>query len=612
MVRLREVELVKGRKRRRTVLRGVAASPGQAMGPIYLLVSQEFHVPRRRVPPQAVASEIRRFRGALRLAREEISAVRARLGTNPEDPADQILASHLMIFQDRELMREIAAAIKVERMNAAHAVRRVLVAKTHYLESLPSEVFRTRAADIRDVERRLLGQLLGAESSAGAQIPEGAIVVATEILPSDMAALDPERVAAFVIERGTLASHVTIMARSRGVPAVVGIADIQEVLPENETAIVDGERGFVVVAPSRQDIDAHRASQDRADRLSARLYERKESPGETRDGKRIPVRANIERPGDAAIARAGGAEGVGLFRTEFLFMGAAGFAREVVQQEVYRQVVETFPEHPVTLRTLDLGGDKTASLMGLPREDNPFLGLRGIRFCLEHPEILLVQIRAILRASVGGKAQILLPMISTVSELRRARELVRRAAAELVAAGQETPAEIPVGVMIEVPSAALMSDALARDADFFSIGSNDLTQYILAADRGNEQVASLYNWLDPAVLRAIHHTVRGAGAGGIPVASCGEMSSETLGMLLLVGLGVDELSVAPGQVRRVRALLGGVRASELAKLAERCLAADDIDQVLRVIRETLAPDPQFEFEERDGRWLCHWCLAETE
>ena len=598
--------MAKRRKAKRTVLRGIGASQGVAIGQARLLGTQEYEVPTRRVSPRGIGAEIRRFRDSLSRARAGIQALQSRLGDEAEDDAAQIMASQLMMLQDRELVREIVTAIKTERMNAPHAVRSVLRAKASYLQSSPSELFRARAADIRDLEHRLLGHLLGADASVLARLEPGSIVVASELTPSDTAALDPERVVAFVTEHGTLASHVTILARSRGVPAVIAVPEAPTRIPEGEEIIVDGERGIVVVGPTRPDRAQVEEVLSRARRIGRILDDREEHPGETLDGRSVAVEVNLDRSEVASVARRLGADGIGLFRTEFTFIGADGFPDEDHQVEIYRKLFEAFGERPVTIRTLDLGGDKYSTLMGVSREDNPFLGLRGIRYSLEHPEVFQVQIRAALRAADRGRLRLLLPMICSVDELRRAREEIERAVDALLSEGITLGEKPTVGVMIEVPSAVAISDMLAREADFFSIGSNDLTQYLLAVDRGNERIAHLYDSLNPAVLRAVDQTVRSAHAAGIPVGSCGEMSGDILGALLLVGSGVDALSVAPHLVRLIKEILLRVRASDLEALAAGCRDVAGRTELVERIRAGLRAYPEFTIEEQGGRLLCRW------
>jgi phosphotransferase system enzyme I (PtsI) len=592
-------------KEKRVVLRGLGASPGQALGPAFVIASAESRVPAHPVAEERLEAEIRELHGALRAAREEIRALRDGFGGSTEDPAHQILGSHLMILQDRELIDEVVAAIRRERMNAAYIVQQTFQAKARYLESLPSELFRARAADIRDVQGRLLGHLLGCAGASLNRVPAGSVVVANEIAPSEAAGLDRGRVAALVVRHGTLTSHVTIMARSRGVPAVVALGEGFEGIHAGNRLLVDGTLGRVVVAPGEADLAEHERALDREQRVGALLAAFVRRPGMTRDGRSVPVLANLDRPEDVNAALAAGAEGIGLYRTETLFLEAGGLPREEAQAAAYRSVIDAFAGRTVTIRTLDLGGDKYTALMGIPREENPFLGLRGIRFCLEHPEIFLTQVRAVLRHA-GPGVRLLLPMIGGPEQLRAARRLIERAAGELRAEGLDVPERPPVGVMIEVPSAVLTSDILAREADYFSLGTNDLIQYCLAVDRGNARIAQLYDPLDPAVLRAVDLTVRHAHAAGIRVGSCGEMSGQLPGGLLLVGLGVDELSVTPSQVPRVRALLAHVEAEPLARLARRCLESGGPDEVRQILREALGKDPQFHLEERDGHLLFHW------
>jgi phosphoenolpyruvate-protein phosphotransferase (PTS system enzyme I) len=594
------------RRGKRRVLQALGAAPGQAIGAAHRLVAKEIRVPRLEIPATAAGAEIRRFRGALRTSRAEIEQLRAHLDRGSGDPGSQILDSHLMILQDRELMREIVQAIKAERLTAAYVAHRAFLAKAHYLESLSSEVFRARAADIRDLCDRLLGHLLGDVGEAGLHVPEGAVLIASEIAPSQIAALDPSRIAALITQQGTLVSHVTIMARSRGVPAVVGIGEAIEEIAEGDTVLVDGARGVVIVTPNRADRARYEQWRDGEARLGRLLAGSRERPAETRDGKRIPVLANIDRPEDAAGALQAGAEGIGLFRTEFFFMDAAAFPDEATQVAAYRGVVRALGGRPVTIRTLDVGGDKQAALMGIQPEANPYLGLRGVRFCLAHRDIFATQLRALARAAAEGPLRVLVPMVGGLEQWRATRSLFSEVAATLPSEAGRAARSIALGPMIELPAAMLMADRLAQESDFFSIGSNDLIQYTLAVDRGNNRIAHLYDALDPSVLRAIDLIVRQAQPAGIPVGSCGEMSGELPDLLLLVGLGVDELSVSGSRVPRVKAILSQVSAGELTNMARRCLDAGSTADVRRLVVEGLRTYPQFKLEEEAGRLRCRW------
>ncbi len=590
-------------KRRR--LKGLGASSGSALGRAHLLAVRESSVAPRAVAKECLAAEVRRFRLALREAAEELRALRSRVEGAAGDPGAQILDSHLLILQDRDLVQEIVATIKDEQVDAAYAAQRAFLDKAEYFDSLASELFRARAADVRDVLRRVLARLDGETASQIVHAPQGSILVAREITPSETLSLGPEGLAGIVTEQGTLASHVTILARSRGVPAVIGVADALGRIAAGEPLLIDGDRGLVICSPDAEDIRRYERTRERDRRVADLIARLRREPGGTLDGRRLAVLANLERPEDAAAALRAGAEGVGLFRTEFLFMNGNSPGEEV-QLAVYREVARVFANAPVTIRTLDLGGDKQSELLSTGPEENPFLGLRGIRFCLGHPEVFLAQLRAILRAAGSGSVRFLLPMISNLSELRETRAMIARTAEQLRNEGHAIPARVPVGVMIEVPSAVWMSDHLAREADYFSIGSNDLVQYCLAVDRGNALVAHLYDPLDPAVLRAIAQTADHAHAAGIPVASCGEMSGEIPGMLLLAGLGIDELSVSPFLIGRVKGVLAGVDSNVLSRVARLCLKATVVDDVRTILREELRIYPQFHFEERDGQFACFW------
>ncbi len=597
---------VKGRRGgQRRVLKGLGASAGLAMGPAKVLHFSRGELPRRSLSPEEVPGEIRRLRRAFREARREVALLRERLAAGPNDPSDQILASHVMILQDRELIREIAAAVKAERADAASTTQRVLRAKARYLESLPSEYFSSRAADIRDVEGRLLAHLAGPSGPPLSQVPEGAVLVASELGPAETASLEPGRLAALVTKRGTLTSHVTILARSRGLPAVVAVGDALDEIEDGTLLLVDGDRGIVVAAPNEADLEDFKRRLGNQEHLVQALAAHKARPGVTADGRRIPVLANLGRPEDARAALEAGAEGVGLFRTEFLFLESPSLPDEDTQAQAYAEVARAFGHRPVVIRTLDLGGDKMPALMGVQREANPFLGLRGIRFCLEHEEVFLVQLRAILRASLSGRIKILLPMVGCLDQVRRTREMLQRARDELAKRDIRVP-EIELGVMIEVPSAVALSDQLAQETDFFSIGSNDLTQYYLAVDRDNGAISDLYDPLHPGVLRPVAEAIRSAHDAGIQVASCGEVSGDLMGVLALVGLGIDELSVVPRLLPQVKAILASIPAGDLEGLAQQYLRATDGAAVRRVLTDFLADNRHFEVRQEEGELRCRW------
>ncbi len=570
---------------------GIAASPGVGVGPIFRYEHEELAVRDTTVPEGAVEREIERFHAALAASHADLSSIRDRIARELSEAEAEIYEAHLMILDDPELKRAVERRIRRERRNAAWAFRTHMAGVATRLNSVEAEHLRRKSADILDVERRVLRHLLGEHRTP--QTPDQAcVLVAHDIAPSDVALLDRDRVVGFVTEVGSRSSHCAIVARGRGIPAVVSCRGILQQARNGAIGAVDGFLGTVELDPDEETVTFFAARRRRIEEEDRSLLTIQAEPAVTLDGHRMELGANIELPGEVDRALSVGADGVGLFRTEFFYLNRLQLPSEEEQYQAYRDVLERMNPRPVILRTMDLGGDKVASYLGAVHENNPFLGRRGIRFALEFPDVFRAQLRAIYRASVHGKARMMFPMVSNRDELRRAIELCGAARAELRRAGVPHDPDLEIGLMIETPSAVWMADVLARDASFFSIGTNDLTQYTLAMDRDNERLAHLYEPLDPAVLRSIRHTIETGHAAGHWVGVCGEMAGDPKNAILLLGMGVDELSMACFDLPRVKSAIRSVRFDAAQAMAREALEQPTADEVKRVLHryvDTLLP-----------------------
>ena len=564
---------VKSRRRvgapKELVRRGVGVSPGLASG-LALVVRPEILAPDDRVISEdEVESEVERFLYAVRRSRDEIAALRECLLGEVDDPGVRVLEAHLLILEDKSLLQGVRESIENERRSAAGALFEVLSRYIQTLEQASTEYFRGRSADLRDVQTRLLRHLNGGRRER-TSIPEGAIVVAADVSPSEAAAFDPERIGGIVVDHGGATSHAAILARARGIPAVVGLRDLSRKVETGDLLLVDGGSGQVIVDPTPETRSVFLGKMTKAVRVTQRLVATAAEPAVTEDGTTVSVCANIETRAELPTLERLGCDGIGLFRTEYFFLERNELPHEEEQYESYLHVVSALAPRPVTLRVLDVGGDKFAAFFGLTRSENPFLGVRGIRFLLDHPEILRTQVRAVLRAAVHGNVRLLLPMISSVEEMREVNRIVDEEQVRLRKQGLDVP-PVPRGAMVETPAAVLLLDLLAAEADFFSIGSNDLIQYTLAVDRGNENVAHLYDPYHPAILRALRDIVVAADRADRPVTCCGEMSGDLYGVSILLGLGCLHLSVSPAQLPRIKDLVRRSRLTDLARMMERAL-----------------------------------------
>ena len=569
-----------------SVLHGLAAAPGLAIGPALVYRPPEpIATPtERRVAAQV---ELARLTDAIQQADSAIAHHEVVLTQANRLDEAEIFAAHRMLLADPALQQQAEAFISANELTAAEAIMHAAEIQAKELEELGDEYLSARAIDLRDVARQVQRVLTG-EQALGERLTAPAVVVAHDLGPSDLMSVPRDYLLGFALAAGGLTAHSSILARGLGIPALVGIGhDLLEQVRDGMMLAVDSKHSVLVLEPDADeqaqlhDRIATAAAHEQELRAAARL------PTVTRDGQEIMLVANASTAAEARAAHEWGAAGVGLLRTELLFLERSDLPGEEEQLALYRAVAAELPGTPITVRTLDVGGDKHLPAFPLPKEDNPFLGWRGIRIGLSRPEILLPQLRALLRAAAEADIRVMLPMVSSVAELRQARILLAQAQAELAAQGLPHATNLQLGVMIEVPAAALNAAALAREADFFSIGTNDLTQYTMACDRGNSRVANLYQPLDPAVLRLIELTCTAAHAHGRHVAVCGELGGDPLATPLLIGLGVDELSCAPPALPYVRAAIRTTDAAAARALAAQALAAPDADSVRTLLSGAL-------------------------
>ncbi len=562
---------------RRTVFRGSPTARGIAIGPVYRLGTPLDLKALDYAPNADPAREQRDLLDALHEARGELDHTRDDMESRFGPDFAAVFHTHIQILEDKGFVAKLAAEVQ-QTGNALLALRNVLGAYRRTFEGIEDPYFRDRADDVEDVGRRVMERLLGVRHHLD-PMPEGSIVVADYILPGHFARLDVEKVAAIVSEHGGPASHGAIFARTLEIPAVTGVVGIQAAVRPGEIAIVDGGDGQIHLSPDEHLIAEYRRAQQRYTVATQHLDAMRERPGETRDGHRISLTANVGLVSDLRLIEQHGADGIGLFRTELLVLAHRGFPEEEEQAQLYEHVARSLAPRPVTIRTLDVGGDKDLPGLTDRNEENPQLGCRSIRLSLEHEGVFRAQLRAVLRASASGNVRLLLPMISALSELRTAKRLVEESKEDLERAGIAFQRALPIGIMIEVPSAALIAEALARECDFFSIGTNDLTQYTLAVDRGNERVSHLYDPLHPAVLALIDRSVRAAANAGIPISLCGEMASNPLAVPLLIGLGIEELSCAPSAVPVVKEIVHALDYGDAAADARRARLAGTAAEV---------------------------------
>lgn len=573
------------RERREKRWHGLAVSEGAVAGRVLRFHSTGARRSIFRLTLEAadVTREIRRWRAAGRLARRQLLAIKARAEKELGAEQSYIFDAHLLILEDRKLLEAVETHIEGEHVNAEWALKVVSDRLLDVYAKIKDDYLRERGSDVEDVVERLLSALSGERARQRPHLTEDAVIVAEELLPSSVAELDFEHIRAILTDAGGWTSHTAIIARGLGIPAIVGLRDLYRQARTGDEIIVDAQRGEVILHPTQRSAHAYGAAQDEEPPPLAPIVTGSHEPLLTTDGAEVFLRANLELPAEYEGIHRFGARGVGLFRTEFMLAQRESMPLEEEQYQAYVRVAELGGTDGATLRLFDLGGDKGAPLLSEP-ERNPALGLRGIRFCLHHDELFRTQVRAVLRAAARGRVSAVVPMVSDVTDMRRARAVFDEERARLTANGVGV-GPVRLGAMIEVPSAVIMAAELAREVEFFSLGTNDLVQYLLAVDRDNDQVSHWFRSLHPSVMQSIEKTIAAAGAASIPVVVCGEMAASPAYALLLIGLGARELSMAAAAIPRVRRMVEGIAESEAALIAKECLrqaTADDVEELVRV------------------------------
>ncbi len=580
-------------------LKGIGVSPGVVIGKVKLLHADEIDVPRTEIEESYIPNEIARFEDALTKTRAELLGIRKKISSEMGREHSDIFNAHLLILEDRTLIEDVIAQIKAEKVATDYAFSVVLQRYLHAFQQIDDEYLRERVSDIHDIGRRVLHHLTSRQRETLSNLSEQVVVVSHDLSPSDTATMDRKNVIGFATDIGGPTSHTAIMARSMEIPAVVGLQNISKEVKSGDKLIIDGTHGLLIINPDQTTIEKYLSEGKKFVAYILELEKLRHLKAETKDGHRVELAANIEFPDEIASVISHGAEAIGLYRTEYFYMNRVDLPEEEEQFQAYKMVVDQMSPRSVIVRTLDLGGDKFLSSLDLSNEMNPFLGWRAIRFCLTRVDIFKKQLRAILRASHFGDLKVMYPMISNLEELRRANELLQECKEELLKEGIEFDEDIKVGAMIEIPSAALISDSLAKEVDFFSIGTNDLIQYALAVDRVNEKIAYLYQPTHPAILKLIQQTIESAHKNNIWVGACGEMGGDPISSLLLLGMKVDELSMSPFLLPKVKKAIRSVNMSDVERIAEKALlnyhTAEDINQFSKAEFKKIIPGFEEEY-----------------
>jgi len=568
-------------------LHGIAVSPGVAIGEVLVMDNEGFRIPRRFVARNVVEDELTRLDRAIQAAGEEIERNRQSVSEQLGDQYAAIFSAQLQMLQDHHLRGELESMIRQRHYSPEYAISRALRRYAKVFESLGGSTIPERANDIYDIEKKLLRHMLGRKREELAHLTSPVLVLAHNLTPSETANLNPKFVLGFATETGGPGSHTAIVAEGMGIPAVVGTGPFLSDVSGGETVVIDGDHGLVILDPDEETIAHYRHEADEHRSLAAKLAQLSDLPAETADGTRIELLGNIEFPHEVEQLKRHGSDGLGLYRTEFLYMGCESEPSEENHFEAYASVVRALGDQPVVIRTLDLGADKLPSMPVPEDERNPFLGLRSIRLSLRNTELFRVQLRAILRASALGNVRIMFPLISTIRELRQAKAVLADVMEDLDEEGIPFNRSVPVGMMVEVPSVVVMMDRFVDEIDFFSIGTNDLIQYTLAVDRSNKDVAGLYTASDPSIIRLIDMAIKTADAAGVPISMCGQMSGSSKYTMLLIGLGLRIFSVTPSAIPEVKSVCRSVTMDYCREVAARVLALDNARDIRNYLKKEL-------------------------
>ncbi|PTF75923.1 phosphoenolpyruvate--protein phosphotransferase [Staphylococcus chromogenes] len=564
------------------IIKGIAASDGVAIAKAYMLIEPDLSF--NETTTNDTEAEVLKFNEALKNSKIELTKIRnnAEEQLGPDKAAS--FDAHLLVLDDPELIQPIESKIRDEKASAPHALTEVTQNFITIFESMDNEYMKERAADIRDVSKRVLAHILGVELPNPSIIDESVVIIGHDLTPSDTAQLNKQYVQGFVTNIGGRTSHSAIMSRSLEIPAVVGTKAITSQVKQGDMIIVDGLTGDVIIDPSEDEVKAyqHKRQSFFADREE--LKKLRDEPSKTADGQHVELAANIGTPNDLEGVKDNGAEGIGLYRTEFLYMGRDTMPSEEEQFEAYKKVLEEMKDKRVVVRTLDIGGDKELPYLNLPKEMNPFLGYRAIRLCLDQTEIFRPQLRALLRASTYGKLNIMFPMVATVQEFRDAKALLLEEKANLESEGVKVSDDIELGIMVEIPSTAALADVFAKEVDFFSIGTNDLIQYTMAADRMSERVSYLYQPYNPAILRLVKQVIEASHKEGKWTGMCGEMAGDETAIPLLLGLGLDEFSMSATSILKARRQIKNLSQTEMQHLADKAIQCSTVDEVVELVR----------------------------